>query len=157
VPELVPPLSIGRATVLSVVVLPDSEPRFKECTSHTEFIPDGSSQQFGERLFFFGPKVLDLMEEQGSVQSQIFSDAAHLVPVVPRRRWWLDVGHRVSRSGQHGDGRWIGWRQLEPLADRAVIDAELASNCAGGRDLLVQCMGLRDADCATRQASSIAF
>src|SRR5919197_413380 len=47
--------------------------------------------------------------------------------------------------------------ELEPLADGAVVDPELPPNGPSGRDVLVQRMGLGDAQCAPRQPPPIPF
>ena len=67
------------------------------------------------------------------------------------------VGIDSTLAGQLGADRWIGQRQLEPIADRAMIDPELASDRPSRRDVLVQHMRLGDARRATGQAPAIAL
>ena len=90
------------------------------------------------------------------MESQVFSHAADLVPVAPGWRWRLDRWSQLGRGGQLGNDRWIGRRQLEPLADRAAIDAELAANRPRGGDVLVQRVCLSDARHTTCQTPPIA-
>ena len=77
--------------------------------------------------------------------------------IAPRCRRWLECRCLLGRCGQLANDRWIGRRQLEPLADRAVIDSELAANRPSGRDVLVQSVCLGDARRAACQTPPIAF
>ena len=95
------------------------------------------------------------MEKQGAVQPQVFAGTTHLVPVVPRKWWRIDFGQHVWCTAQFCDTSRIGRRQLEPLADRTVIDAKLSSDRSSRCDVLVQLMYLGNAQGATCQAPAI--
>src|SRR3954462_15486704 len=64
---------------------------------------------------------------------------------------------KVGRAAQLGDRSWIGWRQLEPLPNGAMVDAELAADGSSGGDVFVQGMHLGNAQGAPRQAPAIAL
>jgi len=140
---------------LAHVVLPDGKPRFEESARYAKFTPDRTRQQFGELLLFFGGQVLGLMQEERTVDPQVFSHATDLVPVAPGERWRLNHREDVGCAAQFGHRGRIGWRQLEPLAHRAVVDPEVPSNGPSGRDVLVQRMGLGDAQRAAGQAPAV--
>ncbi len=76
---------------------------------------------------------------------------------MPGERWRFNDREYASRTAQLSNGGCIGWRQLEPLADGAVVDAQLSSDRPSGRDVLVQGMHLGDAQRAPRDAPSIPF
>src|SRR6266542_118638 len=151
-PRAVALLSVSWCTPLFAVVSPDGEPRFKEGTGHSQFAPNRPSQQVGERLTLFQGQLFGLVEKKRAVEPQVFSHTADLVPVTPRRRRWLERRQQAGCGGEFGNGRWIGRRQLEPLANRAMVDPELAADSPSGRNVLMQRMCLGDAHRATRQA-----
>src|SRR3954452_10348740 len=97
------------------------------------------------------------MQEQRAVQPQVLSKTTDLVPVTPGQRWRLHCREQVSRAAQFGDRCLIGWGQLQPLADRAMIKAELTPDRPSGRDVLVQHMHLSNAQRAPCQAPAVAF
>ena len=104
------------------------------------------------RGLYFGP-----MEKEGAVQPQVFPGRTDFVPIVPGERWRFNDREYASRTAQLSNAGCIGWRQLEPLADGAVVDAQLSSDRPSGRDVLVQGMHLGDAQRAPRDAPSIPF
>jgi hypothetical protein len=108
-------------------------------------------------LLFFGGQVLGSMQKEGAVQPQVFSDTTDLGPVLPGERWRLKFREQVGCVAQLGDRSGIGWCQLQPLPDRTVVDPELAPDRPSGRDVLVQRMGLGNAQRAARQAPTIPF
>jgi hypothetical protein len=134
-PGLVPRLGISRTPPLSVIVLPNGEPCFQERASHSKRCSDGASQQVRERLTFFRGQVLRLVQEQCAVEPQILAHSAHLVPVVPWCRWWLQRRREPDSCDQLGNRRRIRGRQFEPLADRVLIDPDCTGEGARRLDL----------------------
>ncbi len=106
---------------------------------------------------FFGCQVLSPMEKQGAVQPQVFAETTDLLSVVPGKRWRVNFRQQVGRATQFGDRGRIGWGRLEPLADRAMVDAELPADGSSERDVSVQRVHLGNAQRAPGQAPSIAF
>ena len=156
-PDLVALLRFSWSSPLSTVVLLDGEPLFKERASRTTLTADGPVRQADEPLMFFGGQILGSVKKQSAIQPQVLSQTADLVPVTPGEWRRLNFREQVGRAAQFGDGGRIGWFELEPLADRAVADAELASNRPSGRDVLVQRMGVGDAQRSPGQAPPIPF
>jgi hypothetical protein len=156
-PDLVPLLGLLRGLSVPQVVFPDRKPLFQEPPSHSKLTTNRPSQESRESMTLLGGQILSSMEEQGAVQPQVFTESADLLPVVPGSRRWVNVWQQVGRAAQFGDGGRIGWRELEPLADRAMVDPELAPNGTSGRDVPMQCMRLSNAERAPRQAPTIAF
>ena len=133
-PDLVPPLRFLRRLSVAQVVCPDCKPVFQEGASQLQFTASWTSQETGELRLFFRSQVLSPMEKQGAVQPQVFPGTTHLVPVVPGRWWRVEFGEQIWCSAHCGDRGRIGRRQLEPLVDRTVIDAELSSDGSSRRD-----------------------
>jgi hypothetical protein len=82
---------------VAIVVLPDGEPRLQEAAGYSERCSNGASQEVRERLRFVTGEVLRAVQEERAVEPQVFSHAADLVPVFPRRRRWLE-----GRRQAHG-------------------------------------------------------
>jgi hypothetical protein len=110
---------------LPQVVLPDSKPGFEESTGYTQVMPDRTRQQLGQLLPFVDGQALGPMQEERAVAPQIFSGTTDLIPITPGPRRRLYLREEVWRAAQFSDGGRIGWRELEPLADGAVVDPEL--------------------------------
>jgi len=136
VPGLVPRLRVGSTPPLPIVVLPDGEPRFQERAGYLERCSNGTCQELCERLLFFSGQMPWLMQEERAVKPQVFAHSADLVPIVPGcGRWWLEEWRRPSSSDQLSDRRRVGGRELEPLANGTVIDANCSADCTRGLDL----------------------
>ena len=102
-------------------------------------------------------QVFGAVEEQGAVQPQIFSEPPHLFPAVPGERWWVSLRKQVGHATQLSNRGRIGWRQLEPLANGAMIDAELPADGSSRCAVHVQFMDLGDAQRSPCQTPAIAF
>ena len=149
-PGRVAPLRFIWTSASSLIVFPDGEPGFQKGARHTKLTSDRTRHQFAELLPFVGGQVLSPMHKQGAVQPQVFPDLTELVPIAPGDRRWFNDRQHVGRTAHFRERRSIGWRELEPLTDRAVVHPELPGNGASGRDVLAQLMDLGDAQCVTR-------
>ena len=121
---------------LSRVVLPDGEPCFEERARHTQLTPDRRRPTIGElvRVPRRSGSQADGGTGCGTATSLLEDDGPR-----PSRAREAVAGQRSGASQACRSVRrpWpIGRRQLEPLADRAMVDAELPSDRPSGRDVL---------------------
>ena len=140
------------------VVFPDREPVFEERAGHAKLDhPTGPANS---------PSSFAVRRRSGSQPDGGTGCGAVHKSSRARRTWSQSrqgsgggstFGSKVGRAAQFGDRGWIRWRQLEPLANGAMVDAELAADGSSRRDVFVQRMDLGNAQRAARQAPAIAF
>ena len=135
VPGAVALLGFNNRTPLAMLVPPDGEPRLQEAARDAERRSSRAGQQLRERLLFFGFQVIWVAEEEGTVEPQFLAHLANLVPIAPGLRRWLNRRRQLYGFSKRGERRGIRRGELQPTADRVLIDADRAGQGSGGLDL----------------------